>query len=471
MALQDFEYLSPADGINYGLTPTSSNYVDLYDFSTYDRPDVRAEAIMKYDNTIGGFLQKMSATEKLESDKYIWTEMERKAVTYDDATLTVGTSNVLTRAASAKVSYRLHEKVKLHTTLGAGVFIVTEVVSGTEVNLGTYDQASIDLVAAYAATPLTGSYVYSLGIEVGKGSAGADFTAGLKLPYSVHSNRPAITRNVYTELGSTPPVKGWVSINGEYRWFINEIDSTREDTLEMIEKKGIEGEEPAAGSDAAAIDLQGTKGAFAQVSDRGATWLGQITTTADLESLLKHYNKVQGAYVNMFFSDIDQSLKFDELGRTFNSSYGSASVLDNYIGEYMMSQGGGKILNLGVNGFEHGGYTFLKQNWKYLTEHTFRGNDAVGTLTPDEQMHFFAVPVGMTPVMEGDQELAHNPRYTQRNYMTKMELRPYNSWAEGGATWLGNKTNGDDSFKIHFLEESLLAVYNPEKFILGQGTV
>lgn len=468
MALQDFEYLNPAEAINYGLTPTAENYIDLYDFSTYARPDVRAEAIKKYDNTIGGLLRKLSSVEKLESDKYIWTELERKAVTYDDAVLTVGANNVLTRDASAPVSFRLHEKVKLYTADGAGTFIVTAVNSATSVNLGTYDAGSIAVVSGYTA-PLTGSYVYSLGIEVGKGSEGKDFTKGLKLPYSVHSVRPAITRNVYTELGSTPPVKGWVSINGEFRWFVHEIDSTRDDTLEMIEKKDMEGEAPAAGSDAETLGLQGTQGAFDQVGERGATWLGQITTEADLEAMLKHYNKVQGAYMNLYLTDIDQSLALDKLGRQFNASYGETSVMDNYIGEYMMAQGGGNVLNLGVKGFETGGYTFLKQNWKYLTEHTFRGNDAIGTLTPAEKMHFFAIPMGMTPVMDGDQELASNPRYTQRNYMTKMELRPFNSWAEGGATWLANKTNGDDSFKIHFLEESALAVFNAEKFVIGKG--
>ena len=30
--------------------------------------------------------------------------------------------------------------------------------------------------------------------------------------------------------------------------------------------------------------------------------------------------------------------------------------------------------------------------------------------------------------------------------------------------------NGDDKFKVHFLNESLLAVYNAEKFLIGKGT-
>jgi len=468
MALQDFDYLNPEQAINKGLTPTHENYVDLYDFSTYDRPDVRQMAIDKFDPTVGGLLKKLASVEKLESEKYIWTELENRAITYDDAVLTVGATNVLTRDGGGEVAYRLHQKIRLHTSEGAGVFFVTNVVSSTEVELGTYDQGSVDIVANYTA-PLTGCYCYELDMEVKKGSEGKDFTEGIKLPYSVHSVRPSISREVYKELGSTPPVKGWVSINGEYRWFMSEIDATRIRFLEAVEKKMFEGEEPAAGSDAAASGLQGTTGVFDQIRDRGAVWEGQITTVQDLESLLKHYNKVQGAFVNLFLTDIDQSLALDTLGRQFNSSYGDTSALDNYIGEYMMSQGGSNILNLGVKGFTHGGYTFIKQNWKYLTENTFRGNDAVGTLTPSAKMHFFAIPLGMTPVMDGDQSLITNPRTTMRNYMTKLELRPYTTWTEGGATWLGNRTNGDDLFKVHFLEESCVAVFNAEKFILGEG--
>jgi hypothetical protein len=102
---------------------------------------------------------------------------------------------------------------------------------------------------------------------------------------------------------------------------------------------------------------------------------------------------------------------------------------------------------------------------KYLKENTFRGNDAIAD---ENKMNFLAIPVGMTPVAEGDQDLAFNPRLTQRNYMTKYALRDYEYWTEGGA-WVSPRTNGDDKFKVHFLNESLLAVFNAEKFIIGKG--
>lgn len=465
MALQSFNYLTPADAESIGLTPTNANYVDLYDFSKYDIPELKVPAIKKFDETIGGFLKLFSNTEKMESDKLVWTELERRAVTYEDAVLTVGANNVLTRADSAPVRYRKHEKVRLHTTDGVGVFIVLEVVDANTVNLGTYDSGSVAIVSGYTA-PLTSTVTYSLGIEVGKGSEGKDFTDGLQLPYTVQSNRPAISREVYTELGSTPPVKGWVEINGNYYWYMAEIDATREKFLDDIEKKHMEGDEPDASSDAAtSLGLQGTKGAFAQVRERGAILDGQIETVADIEALIKHLNNVQGATDNLFLCNQGQEFKFDALGRTFNSSYGASATLDNYIGEYMNADPN-KILDLSFYGFQYGGYTFRKQGWKYLKEYSFRGNDNIPTA---EQIHAFMVPIGQTPVAMGEQNLNRNPSTVMKNYMTKFYLRDYDTWTEGGA-WVTPRTNGDDKFKIHWLEESLLALFNAEKFLIVEGT-
>ena len=463
MGLTTFEYLTPADAENLNLTPERDNYLDAYDLTKIDIPELQAAAIEKYDNTITGFTRKFSSVEQLTSEQLRWTELEKRAITYDDAVLTVGTDNVLTRAGSAPVNYRLHEKVQLHTADGAGVFIVTEVVSEGSVKLGTYDTGSEDIIDGYTAA-LSAVYVYSLGIEVTKGSEGKDFTKGRKLPYRILSNIPAITRDVYTELGSTPPQLKWVKINGQARWFLSEIDATRENFLEAVEKKHIEGTRPSATSDAAAQGLQGTQGAFEAIRERGGNWSGLISDQADLRALIRHYNKVHGAGVNLFLCNQDQEFAFDDLGQSFNSSYGDTSVLSNYIGEYMNSQGG-KVLNLDYKGFQHGGYTFIKQGWKYLKDETFRGNSAIAD---ENRVNFLAIPIGMTPVADGDQDLAFNPRTTMRNYMTQWALRDYDSWTEGGA-WVSPRTNGDDKFKVHFLNESLLALYNAEKFLLGEG--
>jgi hypothetical protein len=462
MALESFEYLNPADVVGAGLTPERTNYQDLYDWSDNNAPMAKEEAINKFNPTITGFVEKFSTTEQLTSNKYIWSELEKSAVTYDDAVL--NSDLELTRAAGAEVLYRKHEKVMLHTADGVGVFIVLSKDSATQVTLGTYDTASVTL-AAGITTDLTAVYCYSLGIEVGMGSLGADFTEGIRQPYRIFSNRPTITREVYSENGSTPPVIKWIKINGQAKWFIHEINETRKRFLESIEKKLIEGVIPDAASDAATtLGLQGTQGVFDAIEERGATWEGQLISVEDLESLVKHYNKVEGAGINLFLCEQDQEFAFDRLGRTFNASYGDISAMDNYIGEYQNGQDG-KVLKLGFKGFEHGGYTFLKQGWKYLKENTFRGNDNVHE---DAKVHFVAIPVGMTPVTEGDAALATNPRIVQKNYMTKMAARNYDTWTEGGA-WVAPRTNGDDKFKVHFLEESMIALFNAEKFIIGKG--
>lgn len=467
MSIQTFDYIQPADAIGPEFTPERTNYLDVYDFSTYDIPHLREQIIEKYNPTITGFLEKFSNKEQLTSEKYIWSEKEHPAITYDDATLTVsGGDATLARAASAKVLYRLHEKVRVHTSIGAGTFIVTDVAANEQsVTLGTYDADSITLEGAYSSQ-LTGVYVYSLGIEVGKGSSGDDFTKGLKLPYKLLSNRPAITREIYTELGSVPPQVKWVKINGQPRWFISEVDETRRKFFESIQKKLVNGTIPASGSDAESLGLQGTQGFFEAVKERGGNWEGLIETVADLEAIIKHWDKVQAAGVNLVLGDRDQELAFDTLGRTFNSSYGDTSVLDNHIGEYMNAQGG-KVLKLGFKGFEHGGYTILKQGWKYLQENTFLGNSAIAEA---DRIHFMIVPIGMTPVSEGDANLQTNPRIHQRNYLTQMYLRDFVYGVNGSLSGNGFANNGDDKFKVDFLNESMLAVFNAEKFMLGIGT-
>ena len=460
--------ISAANLANLSLTPDHSNYLDTYNFATSDIPDLRAAAIEKYDQTITGFLAKFSTSEVLKGMKYIWSELETKAVSYEDAILDVnGSTYTLTRAASAKVHYRKHEKIQIQTSAGAGIFQVTTVSSATAVVLRTYDADSVTLVGLGTAN-YTASFTYSLGIEVARDSVGTDFTTGLTRNYSIESNRPTITRDVYAEDGSVKLNLKWVEIGGSYYWYLPEIDDTRERFLEAIEKKLIEGDYPNASSGAYAAGLQGTQGLFAAVEDRGASWGGYLTSIGDLETIIKYYQKVQGAGTNLFLCNQQQEFDFDALGRTFNASYGGSATLENFVGDYNNSESG-KILKLGFKGFEYGGYTFLKQGWKYLKEHTFRGNDSTNVVAA-ARVNFLAVPIGMTPISEGDQNLAYNPVKVQRNYLTKMytEGRDYDTWTEGGAL-ISPRTNGDDSFKVHFLNESLLCAFNAEKFIISKG--
>ena len=461
MALSSFEYL----GNQPDLTPERTNYLDTFDFTTIDIPQLRAEAIKKFDTTIYGFTDKFAGKEMLTSDKYIWSELERTAVTYDDLVYN-GTTKKLTRASSAELKFRKHEKVELHTSACAGIFIVISVnTAQTEASIESYDAGAVTLDGN--DTTYTAVYGYSLGIEVAKGSEGSDFTAGVRQPYTIRNNRPAITRNVYKELGSIIPQVKWVSINGQKKWFIDEIDLAREHMLEMIEKKLVSGEKPDGSSYASAtMGLQGTDGVFEQIRDHGATWQDYVSSETDIKNLIKHWDKVNGAGDNLFLCNRDAEFAFDDLAKQYNASYGGSATLKNYIGEYNNGEQG-KILNLGFKGFNYGGYTLLKQGWKYLKENTFLGNSNIAAAN---KINFVSVPVGKTPVSFGDQSLEFNQSPTQMNYMTILEARPYQSWVEGGAGWMGARTNGDDSFKVHFLNESMIALYNAEKFIIGEGT-
>ena len=345
-----FDYL----GVRPDLTPSTTTYIDSFDFSTNDIPHFKDVAIKKFDTNILGFVDKFSSREALHSNKYIWSELDRRAVTYSDLALNYSTK-ALTRAGGAKLYYRKNEKIRIHTADTAITVIVKTVTSSTSIVVESYDEASVTFFAG--SSNLSSAYGYSLGIEVGMGFDGDNVDGGIKTPYTVYGNRPAITYDKYDELGSIIPVVKWVSINGQNKWFIDEIDSQKGDFLEAVEKKLIMGEAPNSSSYAAAtMGLQGTSGVFDQVRTGGASWADTISSVTDIENIIKHWDKVNGAGVNLFLCNRDTELAFDTLGRTFNAGYGGSATQSNYVGEYM-NEKDGKILKLGFRGFSHGGYT------------------------------------------------------------------------------------------------------------------
>lgn len=454
-----FDYL----GERPDLTPDTTNYIDTYNFATYDIPHLKEEAIKKFDHTIYGFVDKFSSKEQMRGYKYLWTELDRRAVTYDDLVLTNATQ-ALTRASSAEIKFRAFEKVKIYSGSTEITVIVKTVSSATSLVVEPYDAAAVTFFAG--SDNLSAAYGFSLGIEVPMGFDGSNVVGGVKQPYTIRSNRPAITYNKYEELGSVVPVVKWVKINGQNKWFIGEADNARADTFEMIEKKHIMGEAPSASATWAATTqgLQGTSGAFDQVRTYGASWQDPISSVTDLENIIKHLDKVNGSGVNLFLTNRATEFAFDQLGRTFNATYGGSATQSNYVGEYY-NEKDKKILKLGFRGFSHGGYVMLKQGWKFLKENTFLGNSAIGD---DSVINFLMIPVGMTPVSEGDQSLEFNTSPIMKNYMTVMESRAWQSWVTGGAGWMDRYTDETDKFKIHFRNESMLALFNAEKFILGE---
>jgi hypothetical protein len=463
------EPLNPSDVLGLGLTPTPATYLDVYDYTTNDVPQLKEAAIEKYNNTITGFINKFAVTETLKGPKVYWAEQEKRAVTYEDAIVTIAADVItLTRADSAKVSYRKNEKIQIYTSEGPGVFICLADSTGTSVVLGSWDEAAVALVDGYTAA-WTGVYVYSLGLIAKIGSEGSDYEKGVEIPYSINSVKPVIKREQYAKNGSAPLELKWVNINGQYRWYMVEIDATRERHLESVEKELMEGNAPDAASDAAALGLTSTQGVFGQIEDRGAGWSGLVSTQGHLEAIIKRLNKVQGSKTNLFLCDQAQEFAFDTLARTYNASYGSTGVLDNYIGEYQNAPDG-KMIKLSFKGFEYGGYTALKQGWKYLKEDTFRGN---AKIVAADRINFLMVPMGMTTVKDAvDADLAENAPTLMRSYMTKYAAggRDYATQVTGGFNTLAGANNtADDKFKVSFISEVAIAVHNAEKFILGKG--
>lgn len=461
---------------NIDVTPSGNNYIDVYDLYTKGIPTMRAEAIQKYNPTITGMLDLFAGSVELTADQYRWSEEERMRTYYSDCIVTTtGTGAsaafVLTRAGGGVMALQQHERLELHLGgASSGVFAVAEINSAkTSATILSVDKTTTLAESALftaAGSPHASVTLLSHGIHTGKGVEGSVFKGGKKIPYSVYGVTPEITWDFYSENGSEIKNIAWILVNGQPRWFIPEIDRTRMNLWEKVEIKNLEGTKAVAGSGVAVMRgtddtfSAGSEGVFSQVRSRGATTAGLLDGLTAIEALTKHYDKYEGAGANLFLCSREQELKLDEFARSFNS--GGADL--DFIGDYSNSEKK-KILDLGYSGFKHGGHLFKYQVWRYLTDATFRG--ATG-LDPARKINYFGIPIGMTPVGDGDHANLDMPaRKNLRHYMTKVVKRDYETRLSGG-TWNAH-TNHDDKFSISFKHESCIAVSAAEKFVLSEG--
>lgn len=463
-------------GGELGLTPNAENYIDIYDLFTKEMPTKKAEAIAKYNPTLIGLLNKFAGTTQLTADSYRWSEIERSRTFYNDCIVTtVGTgvnaAFTLTRAAGAAMILQKYQHIQLHVGGNkSGVFVVSEInASKTSATIVTHDVTTTlaeSGIFTAAGSPHASVTLLSQGIQTGKGAKGDAFSGGKKIPYNVYSVVPNVNWSYYSENGSEVSNISWITVNGQPRWFMTEIDMTREELFETEEIKGLEGTMAVTGS---GIDTlrgsdstysAGTKGAFQQVRERGATTAGEISGLADIESMIRYWDKYEGAGANLVMCSRNQELALDKIGRSFNN--GAAD--EEFVGNYSNAERR-KILDLGFSGFNHGGFRINYQAWRYLTEATYRGADGLNTAS---KINYFSIPIGMTPVGDGlHADLDTPSRILPQHYMTKVVKREYESRVVGG-TWNAH-TNHDDNFSVSFKSESCIALAAAEKFILSEG--
>lgn len=452
------------------LQATTSTYVDLFDFTTKNYPDLAPGMFRIYaDQSLTGFLTFHGAEDVLTADKHIWTEEGRRHVIHEGAGVTyVAATGIATvTVAESAAVVRVGEIAEVHDITNSFSFTgYITAVSGAQVTISIKDYAkSSGSIPSVAGTNVT---LFTIGSEFAKGSAG--MSGALTRDYTAYDNKPFIAKDVYEINGSDLTNVNWVEDGqGNEYWYLGDQIEARARFMDKLEIEALTQTKSVTGS--AGADLyQGSEGLFDAINTGGNNFTGYITTKADLKAIIKRLDNVAGETINMAYLDRDAELAFDDLAAQLNTNYGvvSGSTVSFTGGNYgEFTNGEGTELTLSFKGLEWGGYRFLKQGWKILKNPTLYGND---NLVPASRVHGIMVPYGVAPI---GNDIESN-RVESVPYLTQLyKAKPgYSRGFESfllGSVMLDRPTKSDDVLEIHMRTERMLRVVGRRKFFKFSG--
>jgi hypothetical protein len=448
--------LNASPGIK--LTPTagkevlSTNYINVFDFSTQDMPDLIAKEFARYGNqSLKGFLEKMGQEAPSTSDLIKWSEEGRLRFVGQGITRA---SNVFTLNGHA---FRKNDTLIL---VGDGVekkAIVSEVTTNTFTALST-ETAGFGTAGNAGALPATGIQAFAYSNEYRKGTNGRE--ESLEAQPDIYENSPIIIKEKDTVNGSDATNIGWIEVetdNGTgYLWYLKSRSQTRQRFDDYLEMGMIEGVSFEAASAAQAAGFKGTEGFFEAIED-GNVFDGLITDLTDVDEILDRLNKQGAISEYLFFNRFAQDRAIDAMLAAQNS-YGvggtSYGAFDN--SEDM-------ALNLGFTGFKLAGYELYKTQWRYLDDATARG-----LFTGNSKINGVMCPVGSTSVYDMIESRAVAQPFLHVKYKkSATEDRRYKVWMTGS---VGNIATSDlDANEMHMLSERCLITVGRSNFVMVKG--
>ena len=442
------------------LTPTAtkeilnSNYLEAsdFDFTNQYLPELYNKEFARYGNqSIKGFLEKMSQEVAIQSDLIKWSEEGRlrpvgTGVTRSGAVFTL-----------AGHSFRLNDTVILND----GTVEMKGIVTAEDTNTFTVaasTSAGFGTPGATGALAATDINVFTYSNEYRKGTNGR--VESLEANVDIFDNKPIIIKELDEVNGSDMTQVGWIEVEGEggmgYLWYLKSRAQSRQRFDDYIEMGMIEGVSFESGSAAATAGYTGTEGFFEAV-EQGNVFSGVITSMDDIDEILSRLNKQGAISEYVMFNDFDQDRNIDYLLAAQNS-YG---VGGTSYGAFNNSED--MALNLGFTGFKVAGYEIYKSQWKYLDDPTsrglFEGNQAINAVL---------CPSGTKTVR--DEVLGANatlPFLHVKYRKSGSEDRRYKVWQTGSAG--GANTSDLDANQMHMLTERALCTMGRNNFVLVKG--
>lgn len=437
------------------LTPTatketlSTNYVNVFNFSTQDLPDLITKEFARYGSqTLKGFLEKMGQEAPSTSDLIKWSEEGRLRFL---GTGISRTANVFTLNNHV---FRKNDLLILVDALGVEKKGIVSAVTANE----------FTVLPAYAAgwgTLSTGTAnitAYAFSNEYRKGTNGRE--ESLEAQPDIYENSPIIIKDKDTVNGSDATNIGWIEAETEsgtgFLWYLKSRSQTRQRFDDYLEMGMIEGISYQSGSDAVAAGFKGTEGFFEAIEE-GNIFDGLITDLTDVDEILDRLNK-QGAISEYFmFNRFAQDRAIDAMLAAQNSygvggtSYGAFDNDENM------------ALNLGFTGFKLAGYEIYKSQWRYLDDATTRG-----ALPAASKINGVLAPVGSTSVYDMIESKAVARPFMQVRYKSAQgEDRRYKVWSTGSA--LGANNSDLDANELHMLSERCLVTAGRNNFVMVKG--
>tara|TARA_R110000772_G_scaffold77744_1_gene167204 strand:+ start:1190 stop:2545 length:1356 start_codon:yes stop_codon:yes gene_type:complete len=408
----------------------AAKYISLYDL--VNKPDNRDALIKTYGNQgITGFLQLVGATKAVAANDEVQYWEEERLHQLQVGAMAITASGAATCALTA--SNRAATIVRVNDIV---------LVNGSERAMVTGISSASSPVITLTALAAGGFSALASGAEKSLPIIGNLYKQGSDQPSEFiesgitrRVNPFMIMKEVYSVTGSQATNIGWINLgNGDYRWYLKSEGDTRQRFMDKREMMMLLGEKTSA-----LTDISGSEGYFAAIEDRGIVQSGLMNTIAEVDDIVKVFDKEGGASEYALYVNRAQDLAIDDMLAGGQLASGTAATTVGAAAFGSFNNSSDTALTLGFRSFARGGYTFHKHDWKLLNDPTLLADSG-----------FIGVGVPMSQVADaktGEKAPALEMNYKAANgYSREME-----HWMIGSVLGASNATK--DNVEFHYRSE------------------
>lgn len=435
-----------------------AKYTSLSDFiDEVNKPDNRDSLVKTYgDQGITGFLQMVGAVKSsgTADEVQYWEEtrlhQKQKGSLAGTAAQTANGSLTFTVDTSAHGTniLRVNDVVLVegeHRGLVTAVSTATDPVITIKSLDGVFpvidgDTGSSGEQAKVVELPVVGN-LYAQGSD--------QPTEYLESNIVKRTNPYMIIKEIFKVTGSQATNIGWINLgNGDYRWYVKGEQDTRQRFLDKREMMMLLGQKVS--NTTGITGVSGSEGYFAAIEGRGMVHDGLVNTIAELDLIVKEFDKQGAGSEYALYVNRDQDLAFDDLIAQGYAGSGITAGVASSFGAFNNSED--MAITLGFKSFSRGGYTFHKHDWKLLNDPTLLGAS-----------DFKGVAIPMSTVVD-PQSGDRNPSLEMNYKSTNGYSREMEHWITG--SFMGATNDTKDVAQFNYRSEACLVTRAANRHML-----